>query len=60
MATPAEDSRRPSHSEILHLLEGGKQNEDLVMEYLREIAESYYPVEVFAVMALVDTPDVFD
>ena len=55
-----DEEPRPSHSEILQLLEeGGEANEDRVMAILRDIAQSYRLVEVFGVMALVDTPDVF-
>ena len=53
-------ARRPSHAEIVRLLEeGGEDSADQIMEYLKTIAESYSVDEVFAVMALVDTPDVF-
>lgn len=56
----ADEPQRPSHAEIMQLLdEGGEANEDRVMAILRDIAQSYRLVEVFGVMALVDTPDVF-
>lgn len=54
-------NRRPTHSEVLTLLERGGDNvEDLTLEYLDWVAVSFSSREVFAVMALVDTPDVFD
>jgi hypothetical protein len=60
VSTPSHEAPRPSHAEILQLLdEGGEANEDHVMVTLREIAQSYRLDEVFGVMALVDTPDVF-
>lgn len=52
--------KRPSHAEIVRLLEeNDKANEPLIMEYLKTISESYPLNEVFAVITLVDTPDVF-
>lgn len=53
--------RKVSHGEILRLLKDETDTGDLlVLRHLTELADSFNADEAFAVMALVDTPDVFD
>jgi hypothetical protein len=58
----SEEARgRVGHAEILRMLREESKTQDVeILEYLREIAASYSPDEAFSVMALVDTPDVFE
>ena len=53
---------RISQAEVMRLIaEGsGSWDDDTLMEYLDEIADSYTADEALAVITLVDTPDVFD
>lgn len=52
---------RLSHAEITRILaENSELKDALILEYLRGVAESYTVDEAFSVIALVDTPDVFD
>ena len=54
-------SERLGHAEILRLLSSGTESDDeLILNYLHEVAESFTVDEAFAVITLVDTPDVFD
>lgn len=50
-----------SHPQILELADStDARDRDIVAEYIQEIARAFTGSEAFAVMALVDTPDVFD
>lgn len=52
---------RLGHAEVLRILGGQSDSQDaLILEYLRGVAESYTVDEAFSVIALVNTPDVFD
>ncbi len=51
---------RVTHGEVLRLIRSGSQaDEEAVNAYLDEMAEAFSLGEAFAIMALVDTPDVF-
>lgn len=53
--------RTVTHAEIQRIVsQGSGAGDEVVLEYLTEVAESYSFAEAFAVMTLVDTPDVFD
>lgn len=53
---------RLTQTEVMRLINGdpGVLDDDMLIEYLSDIATSYTIGEAFAVIALVDTPDVFD
>ena len=50
-----------SHARILELAGSAEPRDaELVGQYLHEMARAFSVTEAFAVIALVDTPDVFD
>lgn len=50
-----------SHAKILELAVSSKPaDEELVSQYLEDMAREFSVTEAFAVITLVDTPDVFD
>jgi hypothetical protein len=52
-------SKRPSHAELLRLARSPDPREQAaVVKYLEELAADLDALEVFAVLVLVDTPDV--
>jgi hypothetical protein len=55
------DPEKLTHAHVLRLIEDGSAQEPaLILRYLAEMAGAFTPEEVMGVMALVDTPDVFD
>jgi hypothetical protein len=56
------DADRLRQSEIMRLVEAGMTpaDESLVRHYLEQVADAFSADEAFGVIALVDTPDVFD
>lgn len=52
---------RLGYAEALRILADANDSQNsLILEYLGDVAESFTVDEAFAVMTLVDTPDVFD
>lgn len=50
-----------THAEIRHLIDSESEaDRETVKRYLEEMADAFSIDEVFEVIALVDTPDVFD
>lgn len=54
-------SGRKTHAEIARLIpRDDEYSSGLLQDYLQEMASAFSVDEVLGVMALVDTPDVFD
>ncbi len=52
---------RLTHAEIIRILADQSEAHDaIVLDYLYSVAESFTVDEAFSVIALVDTPDVFE